>query len=51
MKKILFIISIFFVCSCESNRDRCIRKLVNQGNSYSDACDACDEAALDSFRK
>jgi hypothetical protein len=52
MKKITLIALLLIACSCESNRDRCIRKLVDeQGYSYNDACEQCDEVALESVRK
>ena len=40
---ILWLISSMFY-SCESKKDSCIRRLVDeQGYSYKDACENCDE--------
>lgn len=49
MKKIiLMIIIICSLSSCESKRDKCIRRLVDEESySYNDACEVCDDMATD----
>ena len=52
MKKITLIALLFIVCSCESNRDRCIRKMMDKkGYSYKSACEACDDVAREFERQ
>lgn len=50
MKKISIVLLIMTVLySCESQKDSCIRRLVDeQGYSYDDACEYCDEMENDS---
>lgn len=46
MRKITLLALLIIICSCESNRDRCIRKMMDKKRySYKDACEACDEVA------
>jgi archaellum biogenesis protein FlaJ (TadC family) len=53
MKKIIFIIATMaLLISCKSQREECIKDLVDdKGYSYDDACDACDDMAADSARE
>lgn len=52
MKKITLIALLFILCSCESNRDRCIRKMMkNYRYSYESACEACDDVAREFERQ
>ena len=50
MKKIFYILILFTVfISCKSQRDECVKKLVDkEGYSYDEACKECDQMESDS---
>lgn len=52
MKKIIIVLIIYLTLnSCESKKDSCIRRLVDeQGYSYKDAKEICDEGESDSVQ-
>jgi hypothetical protein len=52
MKRTLIILLVILSTSCESKRDSCIRRYIDeQGYTYEDACEACDEAEENSIRR
>lgn len=50
MKRCILLFTFLIVLlSCESNKDKCVRRLIDEkGYNYDDACEACEEMANDS---